>query len=54
MTLKKVLRIEFEEETGIELEVDRSIIGWIEETFNKIKMIVVFEVILAVGRIRFN
>ena len=52
--LKTALRREFKEETNLNVEVGNVIDGRIEETFDRMKIIVVFEIISAQGEIRLN
>jgi ADP-ribose pyrophosphatase YjhB (NUDIX family) len=53
-TLKEALKREFREETGLDVVVGGIIGGRIEETFDRIKIIVAFEVVSAEGEIRLN
>jgi ADP-ribose pyrophosphatase YjhB (NUDIX family) len=53
-TLKEALKIEFKEETNLGILVGDIIDGRIEETFDRTKIIVVFEVISARGEIKLN
>jgi len=53
-TLKEALRREFEEETGLEVEIGEPLGERFEETFDRIKKIVTFEVTSAKGEIRLN
>jgi 8-oxo-dGTP diphosphatase len=53
-TLKEALRREFKEETNLDIEVGSIIDGRLEETFDRIKIIVTFEVITARGKIKLN
>jgi ADP-ribose pyrophosphatase YjhB (NUDIX family) len=49
-TLKEALKREFKEETNLDVEVGKIIGGRIEETFDRTKIIVVFEVASAQER----
>ena len=53
-TLKDALRREFKEETGLDVQVGRMVGGRIEETFDRIKIIVSFEIASATGEIKLN
>jgi ADP-ribose pyrophosphatase YjhB (NUDIX family) len=53
-TLKDVLRREFKEENSLRVEVGNIRDGRIEETFDRRKIIVVFEIISAKGEICLN
>jgi len=53
-TLKEALKREFKEETNLDVEVGKIIGGRIEETFDRTKMIVAFEVASAGGEIKLN
>jgi ADP-ribose pyrophosphatase YjhB (NUDIX family) len=53
-TLKDALKREFKEETNLNVDVGEMIGGRIEETLDRIKLIVVFEVPSAKGEIRLN
>jgi ADP-ribose pyrophosphatase YjhB (NUDIX family) len=53
-SLKEAVKREFKEETGLDVTVGGIIGGRIEETFDRIKIIVAFEVTSAVGVIRLN
>ena len=53
-TLKEALKREFKEETDLDIEVGRIIDGRVEETFDRIKIIVTFEVKFAKGEIKLN
>jgi 8-oxo-dGTP diphosphatase len=53
-SLKAAVKREFMEETGLDVTVGDIIDGRIEETFDRIKIIVAFEVISAEGEIRLN
>ena len=53
-TLKEALKREFKEETNLDVEVGEIIDGRIEETFDRTKLIVVFEVVNARGEIKLN
>ena len=53
-TLKDALKREFEEETNLDITVSKIIGGRIEETFDRTKLIVAFEVTSAEGEIKLN
>jgi ADP-ribose pyrophosphatase YjhB (NUDIX family) len=53
-TLKDALKREFMEETNLEVEIGEIIAGRIEETFDKIKIIIAFKIIAARGKIKIN
>jgi ADP-ribose pyrophosphatase YjhB (NUDIX family) len=53
-TLVEALKREFIEETGLEVEVGSMIAGRIEETFDRIKIIIAFEISNAHGEIHLN
>jgi ADP-ribose pyrophosphatase YjhB (NUDIX family) len=53
-TLKEALRREFKEETALDVKIGNVIDGRIEETFDRIKIVVIFEVIEARGEITLN
>jgi ADP-ribose pyrophosphatase YjhB (NUDIX family) len=53
-SLKEALKREFKEETGLDVSLGGIIDGRIEETFDRIKVIVAFEVTSAEGEIRLN
>ena len=53
-TLKEALKREFKEETGLDVEVGDLMGGRIEETPDRTKIIVVFEVASVRGEIRLN
>jgi 8-oxo-dGTP diphosphatase len=53
-TLEEALKREFREETGIEINVGSIVGGRIEETFDRIKIIVVFEITYSKGEIKLN
>ena len=53
-SLKAALIREFKEETGLDVTVGGIIGGRIEETFDRIKIIVAFEVFSAEGEMRLN
>ena len=53
-TLREALKREFEEETSLSVEVGDIVDGRIEETFDRIKVILAFEVTSAEGEIRLN
>jgi len=54
VTLKDALQREFKEETNLDIEVGRIIGGRIEETVDRTKLIVAFEVTSAQGDITLN
>jgi ADP-ribose pyrophosphatase YjhB (NUDIX family) len=53
-SLKAAVKREFKEETGLDVTVGDIIDARIEETFDRIKVIVVFEVFSAEGELRLN
>lgn len=53
-TLKEALRREFKEETNLDVTVGDLIDSRVEETFDRIKLIVTFEVTSAQGEIRLS
>lgn len=53
-TLKEALNRELKEETNLEVIVAGIIDGCIEETFDRIKLIVVFKVVSAKGKVKIN
>ena len=53
-TLKEALKREFKEETNLNVEIGDIIDGRIEETFDRIKIIVAFKVLSAQGEITLN
>ena len=53
-SLKEAVKREFKEETGLDVTVGGIIEGRIEETFDRIKIIVAFEVTSAAGVINLN
>lgn len=53
-TLKDALKREFKEETNLDIEVGDIVGGRIEETFDRVKIIVALEVIAAKGEIKLN
>ena len=53
-TLKEALKRELKEETNLDVEVGKIIGGRIEETFDRTKIVVVFEVASARGEIKLN
>jgi ADP-ribose pyrophosphatase YjhB (NUDIX family) len=53
-SLKAALQREFKEETGLDIAVGDIIDARFEETFDRIKVIVAFEVLSAEGEIRLN
>ena len=53
-TLRDALRREFKEETNLDVEIGNIIDGRIEETLDRIKIIVVFEITSAKGAIKLN
>jgi ADP-ribose pyrophosphatase YjhB (NUDIX family) len=53
-SLKEAVKREFKEETGLDVTVGGIIDGRIEKTFDRTKIIAVFEVTSAEGEIRLN
>jgi len=53
-SLKEAVKREFKEETGLDVTVGGVVAGRIKETFDRIKIIVAFEVTSAKGEIRLN
>ena len=53
-TLKEALKREFKEETNLDVEIGEIMDSRIEKTFDRIKIIVAFEVTSAKGEIRLN
>ncbi len=53
-TLAAALRREFKEETDLDVHIGELLGGRIEETFDRIKLIVVFQVYNPVGRVKLN
>jgi ADP-ribose pyrophosphatase YjhB (NUDIX family) len=53
-SLKEAVKREFKEETGLDVVVGGIVAGRIEETFDRIKIIVAFEVTSAEGAISLN
>ena len=53
-SLKAALKREFKEETGLDVAVGSIVAGRIEETIDRIKIIVAFEVVSAEGELRLN
>lgn len=53
-TLREAVKREFKEETGLDVTVGDIVDGRIEKTFDRIKIIVAFEVTSAAGEIRLN
>jgi 8-oxo-dGTP diphosphatase len=53
-TLKGALEREFKEETNMDIKIGKIVDGRIEKTFDRMKIIVVFEVVFARGEIRLN
>ena len=53
-TLKAALIREFKEETGLTVEVGDMLCGRIEETFDRIKIIVAFKVVHVAGEVKLN
>jgi 8-oxo-dGTP diphosphatase len=53
-TLKEALKREFKEETNLDVEVGDIIGGRIEETFDRTKIVVIFEVTSAKGEIKLS
>lgn len=53
-SLKAAVKREFKEETGLDVTVGGIIDGRLEVTFDRVKIIAVFEVVSAEGEIRLN
>lgn len=53
-SLRAAVKREFREETGLDVVVGGIVGGRIEETFDRIKIIVAFEVVSAKGEVRLN
>lgn len=53
-SLKDAVKREFKEETGLDVTVGGIIDGRLEVTFDRVKIIAVFEVVSAEGEIRLN
>ena len=53
-SLKAAVKREFKEETGLDVAVGSIVASRIEESYDRIKIIVAFEVISAEGEIRLN
>ena len=53
-TVKDALKREFKEETNLNVTVGELIDGRVEETFDRIKIILTFEVTSAIGKIKIN
>lgn len=53
-SLKEAVKREFKEETGLDVVVGNIVGGRIEETFDRIKIIIAFEVVSAEGEVRLN
>lgn len=53
-TLKEALKREFKEETSLDVEIGDILDGRIEKTFDRIKIIITFEVTFAQGKISIN
>ena len=53
-TLKEALRREFKEETSLDVKIGKIIDGRIEETFDRVKIVVTFEIIDVKGEITLN
>ncbi len=53
-TLKEALKREFKEETNLDVKVGKIVGGRMEETFDRTKLVVVFEVASAEGEIKLN
>ena len=53
-TLKDALKREFKEETNLDVEVGEIVTGRLEETFDQIKIIVAFRILVAKGKIKLN
>ena len=53
-SLKEAVRREFKEETGLDVVVGNIVGGRIEETFDRMKIIIAFEVVSAEGEVCLN
>jgi ADP-ribose pyrophosphatase YjhB (NUDIX family) len=53
-SLKEAVKREFKEETGLNVVVGNIVGGRIEETFDRTKIIIAFEVVSAEGEVRLN
>jgi 8-oxo-dGTP diphosphatase len=53
-TLKEALTREFKEETDLDVKVGKILGSRVEETFDRIKLIVAFQIISAEGQIKIN
>jgi ADP-ribose pyrophosphatase YjhB (NUDIX family) len=53
-SLKEALKREFKEETSLDVEIGAILDGRIEKTFDRIKIIITFEVTFAQGKISIN
>ncbi len=53
-TLKEAVKREFKEETGLDVVVGSIVGGRLEETFDRIKIIVAFQVVSAKGEVQLN
>jgi ADP-ribose pyrophosphatase YjhB (NUDIX family) len=53
-TLKQALKREFKEETNLDVEVGSIIDGFVEETPDRIKLIVVCQIISSAGKMELN
>lgn len=53
-SLRDAVKREFKEETGLDVVVGGIVGGRFEETFDRVKIIVVFEVVSAEGEVRLN
>jgi 8-oxo-dGTP diphosphatase len=53
-TLKEALKREFKEETNFDVEIGNILDGRIEETFDRIKIIVTFEITSTKGEIKLS
>ena len=53
-TLKEALKREFKEETNLDVEVGDIIDVRLEETFDRIKIVIAFKIIAAQGKITLN
>ena len=53
-TLKEAVKREFKEETGLDVVVGSIVGGRLEETFDRIKIIVAFQVVSAEGEVQLN
>ena len=53
-TLKEAVKREFKEETGLDVVVGSIVGGRLEETFDRIKIIIAFQVVSAEGEVQLN